>query len=929
MALYRNNTTGFLGEFASNPGTGYTAITAMPTDTVANRVSWWRGLDTYGQTSSWHPSVTRDAQDPGEATISIQFSQDIALISSEPDGTITNPRDPTNSWYVGATTEVRVYRGLTDVTVSEGWTLTKAEDGCTSTLSEAGGLYTLKLTSIPLLATNAGYIRITATRTGSGTFTKDFRFLKVFQGQDGANGSSTVILDLDNENQTVAAAKDGTWIAGTTATTTARLYLGATQLTSGITWSVQSATTGITYSETNNTSSYTVSVTSMTTALTNGTITVKAVYNGVTYTKTFTISKANAGADGTPATVYWLSTSASAIAKNAAGTYNPTSFTIDAYSQTGTNAQTAYTGRIRIQTQATLNGAWTTTYSSAGNESSTTYSVPASIVAIRVYLYQAGGFTTLLDQETLPVVSDGQTGSSGERGSRQIVITGTADWTDLAAWNGIIAQFYGTAPVLSDLVTIVNTSAGTSTSKFCTANTTSPGTWAIPSAYINGNLLVTGTVGANAIAANAITTAKIAAGSITADKLSIGTSGKNVLSNSGPTRGAETSDWAVGYYTCPVAPTVGAGWDNWLPPGGASVVINSTGSMSTSQQMEMNNRPNGESYPVEAGIRYEASVYISAHRCKCYVQINWYNDAFTLISISTGSEVTSTGSGSLSNWGRSELFAIAPPTASRAMFICKAVGTGESGPYLFATNAYFGRATSNQTTASDWSPAGGGTTLIDGAGIRTESITADRLVAGTITADSAAIASLSASKITTGTLNASTVSVTNLNAGNISGGTLSVDRIGTNSINGVKIGIGNNGIGTTNLVPGAVTWSAAASASGWITPTFFVWTSATTISVPANTNRGTIAITITLTAKNGWTSKCYVNLKIARTGWERTSTSETNGSLDVTTLSITDDAAPTGAYTYTIYAKYGKSTLEWDGTEVYRVIGGTILELKR
>ena len=193
----------------------------------------------------------------------------------------------------------------------------------------------------------------------------------------------------------------------------------------------------------------------------------------------------------------------------------------------------------------------------------------------------------------------------------------------------------------------------------------------------------------------------------------------------------------------------------------------------------------------------------------------------------------------------------------------------------------------------------------------------------------AKIASLTADKLTAGTINAATITVTNLNASNLSGGTLSVDRIATNSINGVKIGTGSNGIGTGNIVPGAVTWSAAASASGWITPTFFVWTNATTISVPANTNRGTIAITITLTAKNGWTSKCYVNLKIARTGWERTSTSETNGSLDVTTLSITDDAAPTGAYTYTIYAKYGKSTLEWDGTEVYRVIGGTILELKR
>ena len=982
MALYRHNATGFLGEFASNPGAGYTAISAMPTDTVANRVTWWRTLDTYGQTSSWHPSVTRDPQDPGEATISIQFSQDVALISSEPDGTITNPRDPTNTWYVGATTEVRLYRGITDVTITEGWTLTKVEEGCTSTLSEAGGLYTLKLTSIPLLATNAGYVRITATREGSGEFVKDFRFLKVFQGQDGSSGtvidlsneahtvptdadgnngvytgatttaslfiggtddsanwtwtatpssgvtgtasnsnrtytvsamsvdvgtvtftanktgeaqrtavftiskakggvaysldvsagsiskskagvynpssltltatkittsgvttyagririqtqatlggvwttvysspgdettttysvpanivaikamlylaggftslldqesvpvvfdgqdgSSGIVLDLDNENQTVAAAKDGTWIGGTTATTTARLYFGATQLTSGITWSVQSATTGITYTPTNNTSSYTVTVTGMTAALTSGTITVAATYNGVTYTQVFTISKANAGIDGTPATVYWLSTSASAIGKNAAGAYNPTSFTVNAYSQTGTNAVAAYTGRFQIQTQATLNGGWTTTYSSAGNESSTSYSVPANIVAIRVYLYQAGGTSVLLDQETLPVVADGQPGTQGDRGSRQIVITGTANWSDTAAWDGIISRFGGTKPVLSDLVTIVNTSAGTSTSKFCTANGTRPGTWEVVTEYINGNLLVTGTVGANAIAANAINASKIAAGSITADKLST----------------------------------------TYLTVGSAAGDINN------------------------------------------------------------------------------------------------------------------------------------GATTISGGKIATASLTADKITGGNLTASWIA---LTANGITNAHIASSNYAGGSqgfvirsdgwaefnnvdirgrLRAGDINSGTLSVDRIATNSINGVKLGIGSNGVGTTNLVPGAVTWAYAHSEYGNITPPFNQWAVVTYINIPANTNRGPLAINITISAKAAWTMDYFVNLRISRPGWSFTAAHPSYGCIDAVTLSATDPNANTDAFTYTLERIYARR-LGTEPTTFYRVIGGSILELKR
>lgn len=54
MALYRQNSTGFLIESATNPGAGYTAISSMPAD-LAGRVDWHRTLDTYGQTRGWHP----------------------------------------------------------------------------------------------------------------------------------------------------------------------------------------------------------------------------------------------------------------------------------------------------------------------------------------------------------------------------------------------------------------------------------------------------------------------------------------------------------------------------------------------------------------------------------------------------------------------------------------------------------------------------------------------------------------------------------------------------------------------------------------------------------------------------------------------------------------------------------------------------------
>jgi hypothetical protein len=59
MALYREDATGFLVELSA-PASGYTAVAAMPTDTLANRVNWWRSRDVdaaLGQSSVWHPSI--------------------------------------------------------------------------------------------------------------------------------------------------------------------------------------------------------------------------------------------------------------------------------------------------------------------------------------------------------------------------------------------------------------------------------------------------------------------------------------------------------------------------------------------------------------------------------------------------------------------------------------------------------------------------------------------------------------------------------------------------------------------------------------------------------------------------------------------------------------------------------------------------------
>ena len=68
MALYRETATGFVQEWATNPGAGYTAISTQPSDTIDNKVAWWRLLDTFSQTSTWHPSLPGGAEFPGSDT---------------------------------------------------------------------------------------------------------------------------------------------------------------------------------------------------------------------------------------------------------------------------------------------------------------------------------------------------------------------------------------------------------------------------------------------------------------------------------------------------------------------------------------------------------------------------------------------------------------------------------------------------------------------------------------------------------------------------------------------------------------------------------------------------------------------------------------------------------------------------------------------
>ena len=123
------------------------------------------------------------------------------------------------------------------------------------------------------------------------------------------------------------------------------------------------------------------------------------------------------GPAGTAATVYYIIPSVYALVKNISDVLTPSSVTFTGYSKTGNGTGSAYAGRFVIA-ESSNGSTWTNKYTSSSNESTKAYTPSSSSIKfIRCSFYLAGGTTTLLDQETVAIVSDGATGATGPTGS--------------------------------------------------------------------------------------------------------------------------------------------------------------------------------------------------------------------------------------------------------------------------------------------------------------------------------------------------------------------------------------------------------------------------------------------------------------------------------------------------------------------------------
>lgn len=257
------------------------------------------------------------------------------------------------------------------------------------------------------------------------------------KGDKGQVGDNAIVAVLNNDYQTIYTDKDGNNGNYSGAVSTITIYSGSKDDTSN--WSISASTSNVTGVLSGNT--YTVTNLTADT----GYVIFTATRSGyTTITKQFRLSKSkigstgNTGSTGSSATEYWLVTDANVLQRNSSS-YHPVSITVSGKYQYGSGTPTAYAGRFVIS-ESYDGTSYSVVSSSTTNEWTRVYTPSnQTIKIIKVQLYLAGGTTTLLDEQTIPIVEDGTSGQSGDNAKNLVVWTPEGD-TIKNGENKVVAQ---------------------------------------------------------------------------------------------------------------------------------------------------------------------------------------------------------------------------------------------------------------------------------------------------------------------------------------------------------------------------------------------------------------------------------------------------------------------------------------------------------
>jgi len=258
---------------------------------------------------------------------------------------------------------------------------------------------------------------------------------------DGTSPSPTSRADLSNDNHTIPADFNGANGTYTGASTTLTILEGTTDVTSS--WSISTAaSSGTTISGAGTAS---VAVTAMNNSTTSGTVTFTATRSGyANLTAVFSVTKQNAATPGTSPIVYRIGGATGAVNQDTSGTFTPANFTANAQKIDGNSTPVALTsgGTLKVY----RNGSGTAVASSTNG--TITWPVTSGTTTIRVTLEVSN---TVVDEETIPIVSDGVPGSDGigvdiifKRAASASAPTASASANNSLGWYDTVSSVVGT-----------------------------------------------------------------------------------------------------------------------------------------------------------------------------------------------------------------------------------------------------------------------------------------------------------------------------------------------------------------------------------------------------------------------------------------------------------------------------------------------------
>lgn len=254
---------------------------------------------------------------------------------------------------------------------------------------------------------------LTATVTrdkGSVYVSSDWRKLNHYtddtvanQALEEARKAHNIVMQLDNEYQGIPSDWQGNIASFPTVQTTVQVFYGQQDVSASCSYSTNKSS-GITGRWDNTRRTYTVTGLSADT----GWVDITANYLGIfNVTKRFNVAK---NKDGKPGRTYFIELSLQALKRGQDGLLTPDEITVHGYYRDGDSADRHdYVGRFQLQ--ASSDGKTYTTVSSSSTDTSgqrftQLNTVSKNYIFFRVNFYHPGGFTDLIDYQTIPVLID-------------------------------------------------------------------------------------------------------------------------------------------------------------------------------------------------------------------------------------------------------------------------------------------------------------------------------------------------------------------------------------------------------------------------------------------------------------------------------------------------------------------------------------------